>query len=141
MVTPTPQVRPNVGVGVMIMRDNKVLLGKRKGSHGAATYGWAGGHLEFGETLEDCAKREVKEETGLEIVSLELICISNIISYDKHYVDFEFKAEVKPGDPRVIEPGRVESWDWYDLDSLPTPLFKAVELAIQSHKNGNFYNP
>lgn len=132
---------PLVGVGVMILRDGKVLLGRRKGAHGSTTYGWCGGHLEFGESLEQCATREVLEETGLGVVTLKLLCVSNIIAYDKHYIDFEFLGEVHEGTPTVMEPDRVESWGWYDLNELPTPLFKAVELAIQSYFSGQFYNP
>lgn len=56
---------PQVGVGVLILRDGKVLLGRRKGSHGAGCWSAPGGHLEFGEAVEDCALREALEETGL----------------------------------------------------------------------------
>lgn len=59
------QNRPKVGVAVIIRKDNKILLGKRIGSHGAGTWAFPGGHLEFGETPEQCAQREVFEETGL----------------------------------------------------------------------------
>ncbi len=141
MVTNNGKLHPLIGVGVMVIRNGKVLLGYRKGAHGSNTYGWCGGHLEFGEKLEDCAKREVLEETGLVISSLRLFCVSNIISYGKHYVDLEFLAEISQGEPRILEPDRVESWDWYDFDNLPSPLFKAVELAIHSYLTDQFYNP
>jgi len=49
--------RPLVGVGTMIWRDGRILLGQRRAAHGAETWGWCGGHLEFGETLEACAAR------------------------------------------------------------------------------------
>ena len=136
-----PKLRPLVGVGVMIMKDGKVLLGRRKGAHGSTTYGWCGGHLEFGETLEQCSAREVLEETGLTVKSLKLLCVSNIVSYGNHYIDIEFIGEVEPGEPRILEPERVESWNWYSMDDLPSPLFKAVELAINSYCNHQFYNP
>ena len=135
------QPYPKVGVGAIIMRDGQVLLGRRKGAHGAGTYAWCGGHLEFGETLEACAVREVREETGLVVASLKLLCVSNIIAYDKHYLDFEFLTEVEPGQPQLLEPDRIESWGWYDLDNLPSPLFKAGELALKSLATGRFYHP
>jgi len=56
-----------VGVGVIVRRDGRVLLGRRSGAHGADTWALPGGHLEFGETVEHCAAREVLEETGLVI--------------------------------------------------------------------------
>ena len=132
---------PKVGVGAMIMRDGQVLLGRRRGAHGAGTYAWCGGHLEFGETLEACAVREVREETGLVVASLKLLCVSNIMAYDNHYLDFEFLTEVEPGQPQVLEPDRIESWEWYELDNLPSPLFKAGELALKSLATGRFYHP
>lgn len=61
---------PQVGVGVLILRDGKVLLGRRKGSHGAGCWSAPGGHLEFGEAVEDCALREALEETGLALSEL-----------------------------------------------------------------------
>jgi 8-oxo-dGTP diphosphatase len=135
------EARPQVGVGAMIVREGRVLLGRRKGAHGAGTYAWCGGHLEFGETLEACAIREVREETGLVVLSLKLLCVSNIIAYNKHYIDFEFLTEVEPGQPQVLEPDRIEGWYWYDLNNLPSPLFKAGELALQSYHTGQFYHP
>jgi 8-oxo-dGTP diphosphatase len=83
----------------------------------------------------------VSEETGLVVSSLKLLCISNIIDYGKHYLDIEFLAEVEPGQPQVLEPHLVESWDWYSFEDLPSPLFKADELAIRSYVTGQLYNP
>jgi ADP-ribose pyrophosphatase YjhB (NUDIX family) len=64
---PVTDLAPCVGVGVIVLRDGLVLLGQRIGSHGAGTWALPGGHLEFGETVEQCAAREVLEETGLDI--------------------------------------------------------------------------
>ena len=58
---------PRVGVGVFVVQQGKVLLGLRRGSHGSGTWGSPGGHLEHGEAILDCARREVLEETGLEV--------------------------------------------------------------------------
>lgn len=61
-----------VGIGVMIWKDGKVLLGKRKGSHGEGTYAFPGGHMEYMESFTDCVKRELEEECGLKIKILDL---------------------------------------------------------------------
>ncbi len=132
--------KPIVGVGALIFRDKKILLGKRLSKLGLASWGLVGGHLEFGETLEDAIKREIREEIGLVAISLKLICVSNIIAYEKHYVDFEFEAEVEPGEPKLLEQKKFEKWQWCDLKNLPTPLFKAAELALRSYKTGKIYN-
>ena len=53
--------RPKIGVGVIVNKDNKVLLLQRKNAHGEGTWCFPGGHLEFNEEIEDCVKREVEE--------------------------------------------------------------------------------
>jgi 8-oxo-dGTP diphosphatase len=125
----------------MILRDGKVLIGKRRGAHGSSTYGWCGGHVEFGETLEEAARREIAEETGMEAHELQFLCVSNIVDYNKHYLDIEFICSDFSGEPEVREADRVENWAWHDIDDLPQPLFKAVELAINSYKSQTVYNP
>jgi 8-oxo-dGTP diphosphatase len=134
MSAPTsPSGRPLVGICVVVVRrnDGKILLGKRKGSHGEGEYSTPGGHLEHGESFAACAAREVLEETGLQIGPLRFLRVLNCTSYaPKHYVDLAFAAEWKSGEPEVREPDKVERWDWYDPDDLPTPLFSMVPSAI-----------
>jgi 8-oxo-dGTP diphosphatase len=75
---------PQVGVGVLIVENGRVLLGKRKGSDGAGTWSAPGGHLEFGETVEACARREVLEETGLQLQDLRLGPFTSNVFEAKH---------------------------------------------------------
>lgn len=65
------QSQPKVGIGVMILKQGKVLLGMRKGSHGAGELAFPGGHLDYMESFEDCARRETREERGIEIEKRE----------------------------------------------------------------------
>lgn len=125
--------RPLVGVCVVVVRprDGKILLGKRKGSHGEGEYAAPGGHLKHGESFTECAAREVLEETGVQIDTLRFLRVLNCAAYaPKHYVDLAFAAEWKSGEPEIREPDKVERWDWYDLDDLPSPLFSMVPSAI-----------
>lgn len=132
--------QPTVGVGVIVIRNGKVLLGQRKGSHGEGTFGWPGGKLEYGESLHDAVKREALEEAGLQIRDCKLVCISNVLDYDRHYLDVEFLVTEFTGDPIVREPESTESWRWYRLDNLPDPLFRPCQLAIDSLKTSRLLN-
>ncbi|HVZ67164.1 MAG TPA: NUDIX domain-containing protein [Patescibacteria group bacterium] len=132
--------RPKVGVGVMIFKNGKILLGKRKSSHGKGEYAWPGGHLEHMESFEECIRREVREETGMEIKNIKFLRLMNFKNYaPKHYVDICLVADWKSGKPKVLEKDKCESWDWYDLDNLPKPLFGAEDSAIIAYKTGKNY--
>jgi len=71
------KLRPKVGVGVIIRKSGKILLLKRKESHGSGTWCPPGGHLEWNESLEGCARRESKEESGCNIKNIEFLAITN----------------------------------------------------------------
>lgn len=134
--------KPRVGVGVMIFKDDKVLLGKRKGSHGAGEYAFPGGHLEYMESFSECAMREAKEETGIEIDAIDFLFLANIKQYaPKHYVHITVTAQWKSGEPQVLESEKCESWEWYSLDDLPSPMFETCKMSFDSYKNGkNYYD-
>jgi len=131
--------RPLVGVGVLIIRNGKVLLGKRKGSHGEGAWCLPGGHLEYGESFENAAKREVFEETGLKIDGLEVISVSNDIMYGKHYVTIGLKPALVEGDVKLKEHDKAEEWDWFEFDALPEPLFVASERIIKNYLARRMY--
>ncbi|HSW71837.1 MAG TPA: NUDIX domain-containing protein [Chlamydiales bacterium] len=123
---------PRIGVGVVVVKSGLVLLGKRKGSHGAGTWSLSGGHLEYGETIEECAKRELAEETGLQALQIELGPWSNdIINKDKHYVTIFTFVKKFQGDVKLLEPSKCEGWNWFKWDQLPSPLFLPVESLIK----------
>jgi len=125
--------RPKVGVGVLILKEGEVLLGKRKGSHGSGEYAFPGGHLEYMESFEECARRETKEECGIEIKNIRFQFVANVSLYaPKHYVHISLVADWEEGDPTVLEPEKCDSWEWYALNELPTPVFKLAELSIEN---------
>src|SRR5262245_18064548 len=140
------QPRPRVGIGVLIQNhQGRVLLGLRKGSHGAGEWSLPGGHLEFGETIFESARREVKEETDLTVTSLELISVADEMRYiktnHKHYLNLGLKATVDDGEPKVMEPNKCEEWRWLDLDNLPEKMLEGTELTIRNFKNHTIYLP
>lgn len=137
---PAPQ-RPKVGVGVLVFKEGKILLGKRKNAHGAGDFAGPGGHLEFGESIEECAIRETAEEAGVEIQNLKIISFGNLLLWeDKHYIDIGVLADWKKGEPQLLEPDKCEGWDWYDPEHLPEGVFKSIHLYLASMKSGQVYS-
>ena len=130
----TEAAGPRVGVGVIVLRDAKVLLGLRQGSHGANTWALPGGHLEFGESVESCAAREVLEETGLIIDQVRPGPFTNDVmtADDKHYVTLFVIADNAVGEPAVCEPAKCLRWAWFDWSDLPEPLFQPLQTLKHS---------
>lgn len=128
--------RPKVGVGVIVIRDGRLLVGKRKGSHGAGEWALPGGHLEYGESVEACAERELFEETNLKALSIRIAGWSNdVIEENKHYITFFTCADRFVGEPRLCESHKCEGWKWYPLNELPSPLFRPLKSLLDQ---GNF---
>lgn len=132
---------PRVGLGVLIFNtSNQILLGKRKNAHGAASWGPPGGHLEFGEHLEECVIREVYEETGLIIKDPTFIAITNDMfkEENKHYISIFMKANLSNHQVvQNLEPHKVEDWQWFDLEELPEHLFLPLKQLISGLGYGN----
>ena len=125
----------------MFLREGRVFLAKRQGAHGEATWASAGGHLELGESLEECARREALEELGVTVGHLRFLCVSNIIAYGKHYLDVEFLGDIGDQEPVLAEPEAFSQAGWYALDGLPQPLFQAARYALDSLRTGRRYFP
>lgn len=123
--------KPKVGVGVIVLQDGKVLLGKRKNAHGEGSWAFGGGHLEFGETVEECAKRELFEETGLEALSIRPGPWVNDIIEEKHYVTLFMIVDSFVGQVEVKEPDKCEGWEWFEWHSLPLPLFSPIVSLLK----------
>jgi 8-oxo-dGTP diphosphatase len=123
-----------VGIGVIVTRHGQVLLGLRQGSHGAGTWGLPGGHLEFGETVEACAAREVLEETGRVVDRFRPGPFTNDVmaEADKHYVTLFVVADDAVGEPQVREPAKCLRWAWFDGAELPELLFQPLRTLEQS---------
>lgn len=123
---------PQIGVGVLIFRAGKLLLGQRRGSHGAGTWSTPGGHLEYGETPDDCARREAAEETGLRIGSLKNgPFVSNLFpEAGKHYITLLMVTHDASGEAQQLEPEKCAGWQWFAPEALPAPLFAPLQSII-----------
>lgn len=138
------QNRPKVGIGVFVVNDRgEFLLGKRKSSHGVGMWCPPGGHLELGESFEQCATRETLEEANIEISDISFFGITNdVFADDKHYVTISLKAKYKSGELRVNEPDKFELWQWFRWDEFPEELFLPVknlrEIIGGANEKSNF---
>lgn len=129
-----------VGVGVIVRRYNvEILMGLRKGAHGAGKWSFPGGHLEDNETVEEAASRELEEETAISIPWGRFRKLT--------YTDDDFKAEGKryitlyvvadltgthPYMPRLREPSKCERWEWFRPENVPDNLFLPVHNLLRS---------
>ncbi|WP_426577665.1 nucleotide triphosphate diphosphatase NUDT15 [Xenorhabdus stockiae] len=134
-----------VGVGVIIINDKgEILLGKRTGKH-APYWSIFGGHVDPGETFEECAIREIQEEIGLKIQNPQVYGISNNIQTyreeGKHTISVCLMAHHPGGEPRLMEPEKCNQLIWRDPNNLPEPHFEASRSAIKLWQEKKFYLP
>ncbi len=128
-----------VGINVFVVRQGKLLLGKRKNTMGTGTWGLPGGHLEDREEMTVAAARELKEETGLQARQYVFSNIVNGPNQSQHYIQIGFIAYEVEGEPELMEPDRCEQWEWFELDKLPTNLFPPHIIQIQNFINNNLF--
>jgi len=115
-------------------------MGKQISSHGDGQFGVVGGHLEYMESFKECALREIKEECGIEVKNIRFQFLMNLKAYaPKHYVHIGLTADWASGEPRVLEPDKMEGWDWYDLDKIPEPRFATIDKALLSYRTGKTF--
>lgn len=138
------KLQVKVGVGVLILNKNQILLGKRIDGHNKGTWQSAGGHLEFGESFEKCAQREIKEEIGIKVKNIRYITVTNDIFTKehkprnskpkqlrgKHYVTVFLVCEYDSGTPKPLEPKKCNEWKWFDKNNLPKRLFLRYDKIL-----------
>lgn len=135
-----PNGKIKIGIGVHVFHDGKILLGKRKGAHAAGEWAGPGGHMEYGESFADAARREVREETGLEITNIRFQVLGNFTDWPPdQYIHVGLVADAVGGAARLMEPDKCAGWEWFDLDRLPSPLLKTVEIFLKNLKTGQQY--
>ena len=124
--------RPSIGVGVLVWRDKQLLLGKRLIEGGQSCWQFPGGHLEHGESVLDCARREVLEETSLKIKKLRHLGFTDkTFTIGQHqYITLLVSCDYDSGAAEVLEPDKCELWQWFDYRQLPEPLFEPISLFL-----------
>ncbi len=136
-----------IGFGVKIVKDGKVLLGRRHDDpekadsalRGEGTWTMPGGKLHYGESFEEGACREVKEETGLVLKDVRVICVNNDNNKHAHFVTLGLFSDSFDGEPDVMEPDEITEWRWFGMDELPQKIFTPSQKILKNFKLNSFY--
>jgi 8-oxo-dGTP diphosphatase len=131
---------PRVGVGVLLIDEqSRALLTLRILPPEAGCWSIVGGRLEYLESLEDCAIREVREEIGVEIAIQSLLCVTEHRLPDEcqHWISPAFLASILRGEPSNSEPRKTKDVRWFPLSALPTNLTMTARNAIQAYAATN----
>ena len=132
-----------VGVEAYIVRDGKLLLGKRKNIYGHGTWALPGGRIEFMERARDAIVREVKEELGIGLTrdGATLLAVTDDPSASEktHHLHMTFGVNIGTRRPKLMEPQACEGWDWFPLKFLPEPLFAPHAKILRTIESGQIY--
>jgi len=131
--TPHQRVqRPYVGIGVIISKEQQVLLIRRSGAHGEGTWSPPGGHLEYGESPQQCAIREAQEEAGITITNPVFRAITNDVFEEEHthYLTVWLEGTYVSGEPAIQSLRESSAVGWFSWDALPEPLFLPFEHLL-----------
>lgn len=125
-----------LGVAAVLWRDGQVLMGLRKGSHGAGTWSFPGGHVDEGEGPLQAIAREVLEETGHNAFELTPATFTHDVFTveDRRYVTLYFAGMWDhTRTPRVCEPEKCAEWRWVTPGEWPGELFLPIKnlLVVQ----------
>lgn len=134
-------------VEVILLKNNKIVLGKRAEKdpegvpelHGKGNWTLPGGKIRFQESIEDTMKREVKEETDIDVKSFDVISVSNDRIFGRHFITIGVISKEFDGKVKTMEPEEITEWKWFSLDKLPSPMFPPSEKIIKNYMEKKFY--
>lgn len=133
-----------VGVGCLVtspLHPNCLLWGVRRGSHGAGQLALPGGHLEVGESWEECAAREVQEETNLLVAAPKMVMVTNDVCMggdpSKHYITIFMTAHIADNSPELVnmEPHKCERWEWVPWPAVLEVMRDTPERLFDPMRN------
>ena len=127
-----------VGCGAFILNEKGELLLQLRNKAPEKEY-WSipGGKVELFETFEEAIKREVKEETGVEV---EVNCLLGICDHiikneGRHWVSPSYLCKITKGEPKIMEPTKHLEMKWFSLNNLPEKITITTQDAIKNYRN------
>jgi len=133
---PEPNSAPRVGVGVLILHPpDQVLLTLRKRAPEAGRWSIVGGKVDFLETLDQCAIREAREEAGVEVEIVRLLCVTDHVlpGEGQHWVAPAYLGRIVKGEGRNCEPDKTQELKWFALTGVPPNLTMTARNAIAAY--------
>lgn len=128
------------GVGVMLLNDNKVLLGHRLSSikdtggiYEPDSWTFPGGKQKYEKTIIETAIRETKEETNLDISDIHVYTATDEFQSDRHFVTIGVISSSYEGELIVMEPNKIDKWSWFELDNLPDNIYTPSKNMIDEY--------
>lgn len=121
-----------VRVAILVLNGDRILLEKRANVLGKGTWAPPIGHLDFGETFEQTAMREVQEETGIEIADPKFRVLTNDFfeAENEHSVTVWMEAKYVSGEPHLKAPEEESEIGWFQWNDLPEPLFLSMRHML-----------
>ncbi|MBN8646595.1 MAG: NUDIX domain-containing protein [Caulobacterales bacterium] len=126
------QKEPRIGVGAAIIKDDKILLIRRKNAPEADHWALPGGKVDLFETCETAVTRETKEEIDVEIQNPFLLTLMDMWDEEKthHWIAPIYLVTEFIGEPSIQEPHKHSGLGWFSIHDLPNPSAKAVKDAV-----------
>ena len=141
--------KPKIGVGfgVMLLKNRKILLGKRHEDPDKAdsvfkysnVWTMPGGKLDYGESFEEGAKREVMEETGIKLNNTKIICVNEDKNKHAHFITIGLLSKDFEGEPQVLEPDEITEWKWFASKDLPKNIYPPSQKVLENFKAKKFH--
>lgn len=134
------QKYPELGIDILIIRNNKILLGlltKKWAVNGTQVYGLPGRDLLFKEKMGDSVKRNISEEFDCEVTNYKIICVNANYEWGNHYINIGVLVEIE-GEVKLLKPDDWEKWEWFEINKPPQNLLASAKNTIDCYLNNKF---
>jgi 8-oxo-dGTP diphosphatase len=128
-----------VGVQVVLRQKSSLLLVERARGYGKGTWCLPGGHLEPGETIAQCALRELLEETAVKGSNVQVIAVTDPLAEAGFHMQIGVDVTKWTGEPRVVDPAECADVKFFELSALPDALFPPTKDVLGKVLAGRLY--